>query len=302
MAGVCGPYAETLMSQPTYNPSDELWRPPSDVLELREGIWQPTSVSLVSYPEDGNETCLQVEDGSYWFAHRNRCIIETMRNFPPQGTVYDIGGGNGFVALGMQGAGHDVVLVEPGSGARNAIRRGVKKVIWATLSDSGLRAQSMPAASAFDVVEHIEDDVGFLSEIKNALEPGGRLYCTVPAWNSLWSDEDIQAGHFRRYTKDSLTKTMEKAGMEVEYVTGMFTWLVLPVLALRVLPYRVCGSRKRDLSTVRSDHKLPTFLNGIVGSVHDWELSRIRASRMVFPCTSLLCVARAPHHEKVFRE
>lgn len=282
------------MSQTSPSPNDDLWRPPSPILEHREGIWQPNNVSTVSYPEDGNESCFQVEDGSYWFAHRNRCILATMKNFPPQGTVYDIGGGNGFVAMGMQGAGHDVALMEPGSGARNAVRRGVRKVIRATLADSGLQPQSMAAAGAFDVVEHIEDDVGFLKEIKNALEPGGRFYCTVPASNLLWSDEDIQAGHFRRYTGDSLTKAVESAGMEVEYVTRMFAWLVLPVLALRVLPFRMRGSRKRDLSNVQSDHSLPAFMKGVVGIMHEWELSRIRAAKAVFPGTSLLCVARAP--------
>ncbi|MEI6534071.1 MAG: class I SAM-dependent methyltransferase [Verrucomicrobiaceae bacterium] len=282
------------MSASSNSPCDDKWYPPSSVLELHDGLWRPAVVSSVSYPEDGNETCLQVEDGSYWFAHRNRCILAAMQHFPPQGTVYDIGGGNGFVAQGMQNAGHDVVLVEPGSGARNAVRRGVKKVIWATLADAGLQAQSMPAAGAFDVVEHIEDDVGFLNVIKDGLEPGGRFYCTVPASSLLWSDEDVHAGHYRRYTRSSLARAMEKAGMEVEYVTQMFAWLVLPVLALRMLPFRIRGSRKANLSTVQSDHRLPAMLDGLVGRLHEWELSRIKAAKSVFPGTSLLCVARAP--------
>ena len=37
-----------------------------------------------------------------------------MRRFPPPGTVFDVGGGNGFVTLAIQNAGMDAVLVEPG--------------------------------------------------------------------------------------------------------------------------------------------------------------------------------------------
>ena len=39
------------------------------------------------------------------------------------------------------------------------------------------------------------------------MKENGRLYATVPSYSFLWSEEDILAGHFRRYTLKGLSKT-----------------------------------------------------------------------------------------------
>jgi SAM-dependent methyltransferase len=232
---------------------------------------------------------------SYWFAHRNRCLLTLMQPFPPAGTVYDIGGGNGFVTAAMQAGGHEAVLVEPGNGARNALKRGVRNVIQAALEDCCFRPESLPAAGAFDVLEHIEDDHAFLKRIHRQLVPGGRFYSTVPAFQTLWSDEDIYAGHFRRYTRATWTQTLKAAGFEMEYVTCIFGWLSLPILLLRSLPFRVRGSRTAKLGTVeavQSDHMLPPFIARIAGACHRWELAHVAARRILPLGSSLLSVAR----------
>ena len=68
-----------------------------------DGIWYSSENQDVSYPPDGNEACFAIEDGSFWFKHRNSCIASIVRNFPPEneGTIFDIGGGNGYVSLGL---------------------------------------------------------------------------------------------------------------------------------------------------------------------------------------------------------
>jgi hypothetical protein len=79
-----------------------------------EGHWRCKSLSPISYPYWGNEACFYVEDSSFWFQHRNACILEAVKQYPPPGPFFDIGGGNGFVAKAMQDAGLGVVLVDPG--------------------------------------------------------------------------------------------------------------------------------------------------------------------------------------------
>src|SRR5579863_2596381 len=86
-----------------------------------QGIWFSPNSSEVSYPSEGNESCFELEDDSFWFQHRNRCIRAIVGGFPPAGPLFDVGGGNGFVSLGLQRAGWQCVVVEPGrSGALNA--------------------------------------------------------------------------------------------------------------------------------------------------------------------------------------
>ena len=55
-------------------------------LQLREdGIFYADEVCEISYPVKGNEACFEVEDQSFWFRHRNDCIRELVRSFPPRG-------------------------------------------------------------------------------------------------------------------------------------------------------------------------------------------------------------------------
>lgn len=277
---------------------DELhWCPPSDSLEQFDGIWRPGNISAVSYPSDGNDVCFQVEEDSYWFAHRNACIEKVVAKFPPSGMIYDIGGGNGFVSAGLQAAGHAVALLEPGNGVFNARQRGLRNVIHATLEDAGLVPNSLPAACACDVMEHIEHDGAFLSTMRRLLVPGSRLYLTVPAAQMLWSDQDIYAGHFRRYSRTSLEKILSAADFEVEFSTCFFTWLALPLLLLRALPWRLRGSRLERLGGLRvtqTTHSLPRGLGTLARVIHDWELRRLGDARAISWGSSLMCVARVP--------
>lgn len=68
---------------------------------LEDGVWVSKDRSETSYPEEGIQICFQVEDSSFWFNHRNDCIVDAMRQFPPGGTVLDLGGGNDFVSVAI---------------------------------------------------------------------------------------------------------------------------------------------------------------------------------------------------------
>ena len=174
-----------------------------------EGIYYADSTETISYPDEYNDLCFEVEEHSFWFRHRNNCIIEMIKNFrpPTDGPIFDVGGGNGFVTKGLMDAGLEVVLVEPGpTGASNAKKRGVPHVICATTHTAQFKPGSIPAIGVFDVVEHIEDDIAFLKHLWELLVPGGMLYLTVPAYQFLWSQEDMEGGHFRRYTLSNLKK------------------------------------------------------------------------------------------------
>jgi hypothetical protein len=205
-----------------------------------EGDWRCTSMCAVSYPEWGNQACFEVEDSSFWFRHRNACILEAVRQYPPAGALFDIGGGNGFVAKAMQDAGLEVVLVEPGAaGTANARKRGIQHVVRATLEDAGFVPGTLPAIGLFDVVEHMADDYKFLETMRTYLSSHGRVYLTVPAYQVLWSGADVVAGHYRRYSRQPLGELLEKAGLKVEFATGFFQFLPPAILAMRVIPYRL---------------------------------------------------------------
>jgi SAM-dependent methyltransferase len=56
-----------------------------------------------------------------------------------------------------------------------------------------------------DVLEHIDDDVGELSRAASHLASGGALVVLCPAFPLLFSQMDHALGHFRRYTRSTLS-------------------------------------------------------------------------------------------------
>ena len=261
-----------------------------------DGIWISGGKEAVSYPQEGNQACFQIEDSSFWFIHRNACIAASVKNFPPpgNGAIFDIGGGNGFVSLGLTKAGFETVLVEPGlAGASNGKQRGLSTVICATTTDAGFKSSTLDAIGLFDVVEHIDNDLQFLESMRDLLKPRGRMYVTVPAFFALWSREDELAGHFRRYTCDSIGALIERAGLKLEYSTYFFRPLPLPIFLLRSLPHRI-GINRESGDEIR-DHKpgnraaaavLDALLSGEVKNIE-------RRRRMTFGASCLL-VATVP--------
>lgn len=258
-----------------------------------DGIWVAPG-GEISYPKGGNENCLALEADSFWFEHRNRCIQAVMRRLPPPGMVFDVGGGNGYVAMGLQQAGFPVALVEPGwQGVQNARRRGVGTLVCSRFEDAGFRPGAVPAVGLFDVLEHIADDGAFLSIVREMLVPGGRVYLTVPAFQALWSADDDYAGHHRRYSLRGLHHLLEQAGLEVEYASYFFFMLPAPILLLRALPTRL-GLRKQEAwETYQQEHQ---SRSGLVGRVLDdllsWELSRVSSGKSLPIGGSCLAAAR----------
>lgn len=265
----------------------------------QDGIWYSQDSQDISYPSDGNEVCFTIEDKSFWFKHRNNCILAAVKSYPPEdnGTIFDIGGGNGFVSLALEASGFDVALVEPGrTGASNAKRRGLNTVICATTATAQLKPHSLSAIGLFDVVEHIEDDLSFLKSLRGLMKEQGRLYITVPAYSFLWSGEDVSAGHYRRYARNNICKVIEHAGFEVEFSSYIFRFLPIPIAFFRVLPYRMGLSlSKNKAQAVARDHAVRSgAIANVLAFVLNSEIENIKNNKKMGFGGSCLIVAKSP--------
>lgn len=275
---------------------------PSISTELKlgdDGIWYSRETQDIFYPLDGNESCFAIEDSSFWFHHRNNCILSIVKSYPPidNETIFDLGGGNGFVSLDLAKAGFDVVLVEPGKvGATNAKKRGLKNVICATTESAKIKQNSFPAVGLFDVIEHIDEDVSFLQSIRRLMKTNGYLYATVPSFQFLWSEEDVFAGHFRRYNLENMHKMFNSSGFEVVFASYIFRFLPIPIFLLRTLPYKIgLSKKKRKPKNIARDHTMKGgltshVLNAILRSEVD-NLNKRKSMRFGGSC---LVVAKNP--------
>lgn len=277
----------------TADPVPNLLDLASDLELSEEKLWIARARTKVSYPEEGSSRCFALEAESFWFVHRNRCITALMRRVPPEGLLWDVGGGNGFVSRALLDAGFQVALLEPfPEAARNAIQRGVPTVVCSTLEDAGFRSHCLDAAGLFDVLEHIEDDGAFLDRLHRSLRPGGRLYLTVPAHAWLWSSNDRFSGHFRRYTARRLASLLETHGFRIEHCTYFFQPLVVPIFVFRSLPSRLGLRRGSSSDKVRAEH-VPSPGRGaaMLARLLEREARRIQEGRRQSVGASLLVAA-----------
>lgn len=83
--------------------------------------------------------------------------------------------------------------------------------------------RSFDLVCALDIIEHVEDDDGALSEVARTLKPGGAMLVSMPLHAALWTSFDDFVGHKRRYDPAELLSKLERNHLTVEHsaVFGM---------------------------------------------------------------------------------
>jgi SAM-dependent methyltransferase len=161
-------------------------------------------------------------------------VIDELR-LPARARILDAGCGSGrnMVELARHGTVTGVELSE--ASVELARARGAGEVIAGSVLEMPFEAGSFDLAASLDVIEHLEDDLGALRELRRVVTPGGSLLITVPAYQWLWSGHDEVNHHFRRYTRRSLQRAAREAGWQ-QVRTTYFNSLLLPAaILLRVL-------------------------------------------------------------------
>ena len=233
-----------------------------------------------------------LEAKNFWFRARNKLILQALhKHCPDMRTFMEIGCGTGFVLSGVvaefprvEAAGMEIFS----KGLIHASRRVPgAEFIQADARHLPFEAH-FNAIGAFDVLEHIEDDERVLTQIYQALVPGGTVILTVPQHSWLWSRQDELAHHARRYNAADLQKKVETAGFSVSH-SRSFVSLLLPLMWL---------SRHQISSAQRADAlielRIGALTNFVLTSVMRIEALLTRIG-IRFPAGgSLLLVARKP--------
>jgi SAM-dependent methyltransferase len=179
----------------------------------------------------------QAEDQHWWYRGR-RTVLErvlTDLRLPARARILDAGCGSGrnMVEFARHGTVTGIELSD--TSVALARERGAGDVIEGSVLDMPFEADSFDLAASLDVIEHLQDDLQALRELRRVVAPGGSLLVTVPAYQWLWSGHDEINHHFRRYTRRSLQRIGEQAGWH-QVRTTYFNSLLLPAaILLRVL-------------------------------------------------------------------
>lgn len=176
----------------------------------------------------------RTEEAHWWFRARRAVVGSILERVYPEGEleIADVGCGTGGMAPLLARFGRVTGVDESVQAREYCARRGLPRVLG--LHEWERAGAHYDLVTAFDVLEHVEDDVNFLKRIRARLRPGGRLLLTVPAHPFLWGPFDEMNHHQRRYLRGSLRRSLVFAGFEVERSTYYNMFLFPPMAVVRL--------------------------------------------------------------------
>ncbi len=219
----------------------------------------------------------ELEATNWWFVSRRKIIcaltekLEKNRN----AKILDVGCASGELILLLKQKGYkNVYGVDISEKAiKQCVSKEIKTAVKADGSKTKFNAGEFDIVIASDVLEHFENDSAALLEWKRVLKPSGKLIVFVPAFpDLLWSNHDVEAHHFRRYSEKSFLNAIKGAGFFVERVSFWNFVFFFPVIIMRII-------KNSNIFKLKSNdiYKLPESINKLFIFMMDcekWLISR----------------------------
>ena len=254
--------------------------------------YAPELASLgAGYDANHYRVLAALESRNFWFRARNALILNMLRKYAPSMHRFlEIGCGTGYVLSAVRNA-YPRTEVVGSEIFVEGLRHAAERLSSARLVQMDARAIPytgyFDVIGAFDVIEHIKEDVRVLAETHRALVDNGILVLTVPQHPWLWSVQDEHAHHVRRYTRDELVDKVREAGFQILKVTSFVT-LLLPLMMLSRM-------RKTDPAHPTDpfrEFQIPRWLDQILYAAMSLDVALVKLGITLPVGGSLLLVAR----------
>jgi len=185
--------------------------------------WSPRAIDPAFYADAHHDTYERRRRGEAFLRERHRVFLERAR----PGRLLDVGCGEGMFLQVARERGFEIAGLDLDAGNVAAARaRGLAPVEQGLLVGADGRLAPMLRAAppfdwvtAFEVLEHQPDPVGFLRVARGLLSAGGRLCGSVPNRDRVLvgrerrrSDGDFPPHHFLWFSRAALEATLRAAG------------------------------------------------------------------------------------------
>ncbi|MGI9067599.1 MAG: class I SAM-dependent methyltransferase [Pyrinomonadaceae bacterium] len=241
----------------------------------------------------------RVEETHWWFAGRRQIIKSFLERLSRSVEVDSSADGDHYAPLNILdvgcGTGANLEMLSQfgeaegvdisGEALSFCCERGLENVKQGAAEALPFEASSFDLVTGLDVVEHLDDDLAGLKEMRRVLRPGGHCLVFVPAFMFLWGVQDDISHHRRRYTLDQLKRVVREAGFEIERASYVNISFFAPILAGRLL-MRALSIRPESENNITIG-----FLNGVLGKLFGAESLALRYLNFPFG-VSIICVAR----------
>lgn len=230
----------------------------------------------------------EIEDEQWWFVGKQLILRSLLERHVPQGRVLDLGCGTGGTLRHWMDRHPCFGSDRSDLALRICAEKGFDRLVQSDLARLPFAPGAFDTILALDVIEHLDDDVGFVASAGELLHPDGRLILAVPAFQMLWSQHDETFEHRRRYRASQLVDVVRRAGLVPERVTYTNTTVFPVAMVWRLL------SRHAGLGRVAPKHDfwpIPSWLNTLLTRVYELEARALRRVDLPFGL-SVVCVAR----------
>lgn len=143
-------------------------------------------------------------------------VVRAFMHDLPHQTILEVGCGRGAFASRLAEFG-DYLGLEPDpvsyAIAAEAMKRSPRGEVRQAPFENLEPGRAFDLVCAFEVTEHIEDDVNAVKAWVSRLRPGGALLVSVPAFQRRFGPYDELVGHFRRYEPEQLADLLASAGL-----------------------------------------------------------------------------------------
>ncbi len=232
----------------------------------------------------------RIEESHWWYTGRRKILSSFVEDICRRVTdrrprILDVGCGTGANLLMLSKYG-DAEGVDVSEDALAFCReRGLDNVKLGAAEELPYDDGTFDLVTALDVVEHLDDDLAGLREMRRVLRPGGRVLLFVPTFMFLWGLQDDVSNHRRRYRMPELRRVLEQAGFEIERTTYANITFFMPILAMRKL-MRLTGIKAASENNINV-----SALNGVLARMLGAESWLLKYANIPFGVSGL-CVAR----------
>jgi SAM-dependent methyltransferase len=235
----------------------------------------------------------EVERRHWWFRGRRRILARFLSHLEPalpaNARVLDVGCGTGANGPVLAEGGRFAVGLDASPiplGLAGTAERGHAARLRGDAGALPFADASFDLVAALDVLEHLDDHVAAVRELRRVLLPGGALVIFVPALRLLWGVQDEVSHHRRRYGRAELRALLAGAELQIERLTFFNTLLFPPILAARL------AMRLRPPADLKSENELGGPLaNAVLERVFSLEAPLLARTDLPIG-VSLACVAR----------
>lgn len=210
------------------------------------------------------EELYNLEAKNFWFKARNRILSHLFSKYlgdNKEVKVLEVGCGTGFVLQELSKfKNYKLCGIELNIEGLKYAKKRLTNVEFIQLDFRRTHFENeFDAVGAFDVLEHIDDDVQIIKSAYKTLKDDGLFFISVPQHMWLWGTQDDASLHKRRYTKDELITKLKSAGFLIVFHSS-FVFTLLPLMLLSRMTMKSLDT-EGNVKYNYNEFKLPGFLN-----------------------------------------